>query len=94
MEGNEWYGVFTVLDPGSRAFFTPEISDPDPRSGSEMEKKSGSGKRIRDKLLGSLVKKFSGLIQFCGSGMEKSRCGIRDKHPGTATLFNNVTTVE
>jgi hypothetical protein len=31
-EGNEWYGVFTVLDPGSRAFFTPR----DQRSGPEI----------------------------------------------------------
>jgi hypothetical protein len=45
-EGYECYGVFTVLDPGSRAFFTPEISDPDPRSGIRDEKKSGS--KIRD----------------------------------------------
>jgi hypothetical protein len=38
-EGNECYGVSTVLDPRSRSLFTPEISDPDPRSGIRDEKK-------------------------------------------------------
>jgi hypothetical protein len=67
-------------DPGSGAFLTP---------GSGMGRKSGSGTGIWFfwlKYFNSLMRiRDPGWRQF-GSGMEKVGSGIRDKHPGSATL--------
>ena len=67
-------------DPGSGAFLTP---------GSGMGRKSGSGTEFVFfglKYFNSLMRiRDPGWRQF-GSGMEKVGSGIRDKHPGSATL--------
>jgi hypothetical protein len=85
---------FADLDPGSGAFLAPgsgirkKIQNQDP--GSEMN--------IRDLIFVNLVyflvlKHLNSLIRIrdlvnldLGSGMEKIGSGIRDKHPGSATL--------
>jgi hypothetical protein len=86
------FQVFSsVADPGSGAFLTP---------GSGMGKNSGSGSGMNNSnhisenletiLFGVKILKFFD----CGSGMKKIRIpgwkkfgsGIRNKHPGSATL--------
>jgi hypothetical protein len=65
-----------------------------------MGRKSASGSGIRDEQLGSyfleLINHFFGflgglkylnsLMQIQDPGWKKVGCGIRDKHPGSATL--------
>jgi hypothetical protein len=81
------------LDPGSIAFLTPG-------SGIRIQERKKSESEIWDKHLGSyfgeLINSFFGYnfiislsIQWygSGSGIEKSRSGIRDKHPRSATLI-------
>ncbi len=67
-------------DPGSGACLTP---------GSRMGKKSGSNPDHISKSLEIIfwgLKYLNSLMQIAGSGMEKIRIGIWDKHPGSATL--------
>ncbi len=70
------YGT-SVADPklGSDGFLTP---------GSGMGKKSGSGSGMNnpDHISDSLET----IVFWSGSGMEKFRSEIRDKHPGSVTL--------
>ncbi len=84
-------GQFTIIlssvaDPGSGAFLT---LDP----GSEMGKKSGSGSyflKFRNHFVG--LKYLNSLMRIRDSGWKKVRSGIRDKHPGFATLIVRITT--
>ncbi len=74
-----------IRDPGSGAFLI---------SGSGMGKKSGSGSGMNnpDHISETLESVFwvKKIFEFfdadSGSGMEKFGSGIRDKHPGSATL--------
>jgi hypothetical protein len=46
--GNEWYGVFTVLDPGSRAFLLLRSAIRTRDRGSGMKKNPDPRYEIRD----------------------------------------------
>ncbi len=77
-------GVGSVADPVPGAFFEPKIRD-------EINPDSGSGMNIPAflrtwcKFFGLKIDTDPGSFNP-GFGIEKSRSGIRDKHPGPATL--------
>jgi hypothetical protein len=79
----------------------PSVADPNPGSGaflspgSGMGKKSGSGIRFRDEQPRSYLLELRNhflwvkILEFLDVdlGWKKVRSGIRDKHPGSATLI-------
>jgi hypothetical protein len=89
---------FSVADPVSGAFLTPwSGAFLTPGSGLGKKTRSGSEMNIRDHIFESsetifwvkILKLFylrSGNLFEPGFGMEKFGSGIRDKHPGSATL--------
>jgi hypothetical protein len=85
--------VLRIRDPGSGAFLTP---------GSGMVRKSASGSGFRDEQPGSYflelrnhffgflgLKYLNSLMRIRDPGWKKVGSGIRDKHPGSATVEEN-----
>jgi len=73
-----------ILGSGTWCLFDPWIQDP----GSRMGKKSGSGSGI--KYLNSLMRICDGKNSDPGSEVENVGYWIRDKNPGSATLFTEI----
>jgi hypothetical protein len=86
---SSWYRTvlrIRIRDPGSGAFLTPGSGIRDEQPGSYF-------RELRNKFLG--LKYLNSFIRIrdtgwknFGSGMEKFRFGIRDNHPGSATLLS------
>jgi hypothetical protein len=79
-------------DPGILCFFDPWIWDPDPGWGQNPDPDPGSRMNLPDRFSKSLETVLGlKILKFFDAdtdpGWKKFGSGIRDKHPGSATLL-------